>query len=147
MINGFEFYHGAVFSKLIHENYILSIVPYPTESNASYVMNKNIGLYIKYSTKRLSPWRFTFKKDHQDEILDMKKILGMVFIFMVCKDDGIACLDFSELKMVLDQEHGSAEWIAVHRRPRGQYSVKGSDGKLKFKIGMNDFSKISSIAT
>ena len=146
MIKEFEFFHGAAFCKLIHNKKIYSIVTYPTIDNASYVINSGIGIYIKYSKKRLSPWRFTFKKEHQDEILEMKKRFGAVYILLVCNDDGIVCLEYKQLKLVLDYLHEETEWIAVYRGRREKYSIEGSDGKLKFKIGVNDFSELTSYA-
>lgn len=146
MIKEFDFFHGAALCQLIHNNKVYSIVPYPTEDNASYVINSGVGVYIKYSKKRLSPWQFTFKKKHQDEILEMKKRFGLVYVLLVCNDDGIACLDYLELKLILDYLHKETEWITVHRSRREKYSIKGSDGKLRFKIGVNDFGKLTSYA-
>ena len=69
MIKEFEFYHGVVFTKLIHSSKkCISIKSFPTSSNASYIYNENIGIYIKHSTKRLSPWHFSLQKIHLDEI-------------------------------------------------------------------------------
>jgi hypothetical protein len=142
MIKEFEFYHGVVFSKLIHgsEKEIL-IKQYPTESNASYVLNNDIGLYIKHSTKRMSPWRFSLQKIHQDEILEMKNKLREVFIILVCGEDGLVTLSFDELKKILNDVHGDVEWISATRNPRKEYTVKGSDGSLGRKVGKSDFPK------
>ncbi len=96
---------------------------------------------MKYSSKRMSPWGFSFLKSHQDEILEIKKAIGEVFLLLVCHDDGIVALNFDKLKIILDEVHDQVEWIRVSRRPREKYSVSGSDGKLKFKIGGNEFPK------
>ena len=140
MIKEFEKYHGLVLSRMLHEskNHI-SIETYPSNDNASYIINGSIGLYIKYSKKRISPWRFTFMKEHQDEVLKMKKKFTEVFIVFVCHDDGIAALSYEELKIILDEVHEEVEWVAIKRRRREKYSVSGHDGKLKFKIGENEF--------
>ena len=42
----------------------------------------------------MSPWRFSFQKEHQDEILDMKNKFGEIYTILVCNDDGIVCLSF-----------------------------------------------------
>lgn len=140
MIKEFEFFHGLVFARILHGTQRpLSIKPFPSSTNASYVINEKIGIYIKYSSKRMTPWRFTFKKEHQEEIELMKKALKEVFLILVCNDDGIVCLSYSELKQILDGQHDSIEWISATRHKREMYSVKGSDGKLGFKIGPNDF--------
>ncbi len=140
MIKEFEQYHGAVFSRLLHGSpKTITIRTYPSHSNASYILDEKVGLYIKHSTKRLSPWSFTFQKDHQDEILEMRKQFKDVFIAFVCHTDGIACLSFTELKAVLDDCHEEVEWVRIQRRPREKYAISGTDGNLKFKIGENEF--------
>ena len=140
MLKEFEFFHGVVFARILHRiSEPINITTYPTSDNSSYILNNTIGLYIKYSSKRMSPWRFTFLKEHQDEILDMKTKLVDVFTLLICNDDGVAFLDFNELKQVLNQEHNPLEWISVARGPREKYEVKGQDGKLRLKIGNCDF--------
>ena len=140
MIKEFEFYHGLVFARILHSmQRPLSVEPHPTPSNASYVINDNIGLYIKYSSKRMTPWRFSFKKEHQDEIAEMRECYGRVFLVLVCNDDGIVCLSYEELKQILDEDHEPVEWVSANRHPREMYAVKGSNGALEFKIGASEF--------
>lgn len=148
MIKEFEFFHGVVFSKILHANQApVSIKPFPTSDNASYILNDRIGIYIKYSTKRLSPWRFSFQKRHQDEILKMRNTVGETFLLLVCNDDGVVVLSFDELRQVLNEAHEEVEWISVARTKRKMYTVKGSDGELEFKIGKGDFpSKVFKVA-
>jgi hypothetical protein len=139
MIKEFEFYHGAVLTKIAQSDIKTSISSFPSPSRCSYVINGYTGLYIKHSTNRLTPWGFSFAKVHQDEIKKMANELDKVFVALVCGKDGIACLSFQELKNVLDDNHSDHEWIRVSRRTREKYSIKGSDGKLKFKIAHNHF--------
>lgn len=135
MTKEFEQYHGIVFTRILHGlPEPVKIGVYPTKNNSSYVLDDRAGLYIKYSTNRMSPWRFTFLKAHQDEVAEMQKNFGEVFTALVCKDDGIVLLNFQELKSILDHNHGESEWVAVTRGRRTQYSVSGSDGELDFKV-------------
>ncbi len=140
MIKEFEFFHGLVFARILHGTQRpLSIKPFQGGSNAAYVLNEKIGIYIKYSGGRMTPWRFSFKREHQLEIEQMKKGLKEVFLLLVCNDDGVVCLNYSELKQILDDQHDAIEWISATRHKREMYAVKGSDGKLGFKVGPNDF--------
>lgn len=140
MINKFEFYHGSVLTELLHgSKKPVSIKLYPTKSNASYTLNNKIGMYIKHSTKRLSPWRFSFAKEHQDEILEMKNSLGEVFLVLVCGTDGVVAISFNELKMVLNEIHEPVEWISASRTKNKEYTIKGTDGSLGHKISRKDF--------
>ncbi len=142
MIKDFEFFHGVVFARILHGTQRpLSVRPFQSASNASYVVNNTIGIYIKYSSKRMTPWRFTFKKEHQKEIGLMKSSLENVFLILVCNDDGMVCLNYSELKEILDDQHDPIEWVSETRHKREMYSVKGSNGELDFKISRNDFPK------
>lgn len=138
MTKEFEQYHGIVFAKLLHGTpEPVCIGFYPSKGNSSYVLgDEKAGLYIKHSTKRTSPWRFTFSKAHQDEILEMQQKFGEVFVALVCRDDGVVILNFQELKSILDHNHGETEWVAVSRGRRTQYSVSGSDGELDFKVSL-----------
>lgn len=140
MINEFEFYHGVTFARMLHATQKeLAIKPYSSSDNAAYVVNGSTGIYIKYSTKRLSPWRFSFQQQHRDRILEMKKNVGEVFVLLVCNDDGIVVLTFDEFTQVLNEAQGGTEWISAARNRRQMYSIKGSDGKLSFKVGKDEF--------
>lgn len=140
MIKEFEFYHGAVLAILLHgSGRSISVEPFPSPSNASYIMDKSLGLFIKHSTKRMSPWRFSFSKEHQDEILEMKNKLGEVFVLLVCGEDGVVALSFQELKEVLNETHDPVEWISAARNRNKEYTIKGSDGSLEYKISKKDF--------
>jgi len=140
MIKEFEFYHGAVLSNLLHNSgKSITVELYPSESNASYVIDKKIGIYIKHSSKRMSPWRFSFSKEHQDEILEMKNKLDEVFSLLVCGEDGIVSLSFDELKKILNETHEPVEWISITRNKNEEYAIKGTDGSLGHKISRNEF--------
>jgi hypothetical protein len=142
MIKEFEYYHGAVILGLIQGlGNDLIIKPYPSNSNSSYIIYDNIGLYIKHSTKRMAPWQFTFLREHQDEILEMKSKLTEVFVLLVCNDDGIVCIDHTSLKKLLDEIHDDAEWIRVTKKAGGMYNVNGKNGSLEYKVGRNAFPK------
>jgi hypothetical protein len=140
MIKEFEFFHGLVFARILHRTQpTLSVKLFQSSSNASYVLNGATGVYIKYSSKRMTPWHFTFKSQHQAEIDLLKSNFDRVFLLLVCNDDGVVCLSYSELKQLLDNQHEPIEWISATRHKREMYAVKGSNGELDFKIGKNDF--------
>ncbi len=135
MIKEYEYLHGVVFNRLCSVSEVnLHIRPYKPGGYSSYIINNKAGLFIKYSGKRLTPWRFTFTKAHQDEIQEIQKRFGEVFIALVCHLDGVVVLSFEELKKILDEIHEESEWISVSRRRNKMYSVAASDGKLDFKV-------------
>jgi hypothetical protein len=77
--------------------------------------------------------------EHQQEIDLMKASFNKVFLVLVCNDDGVVCLNYAELKRILDNQHEPIEWISATRHKREMYSIKGSNGELNFKIGQSDF--------
>lgn len=140
MIRDFEFYHGAALTRLVHTGQRIQIAPF-TGSNAGYVINGCCGLYLKHSSKRMSPWGFTFHRDHQVEIDEMHRLFSHVVVGLVCNDDGVVGLDYAEFRTVLDTNHEAVEGISVSRKPRGMYMVKGRDGEIRYRIGEGDFQK------
>jgi hypothetical protein len=61
------------------------------------------------------------------------------FDFLVCNDDGVVYLSYNELRQILDNQHDPIEWISATRHRGEMYAVKGSNGRLDFKIGKSDF--------
>jgi hypothetical protein len=140
-INDYELFNGAVLNKLIRKGKPVKIDIFPSSSNNAFTVNDKVGLYIKYSKKLVSPWRFSFIKEHQDEFKIMTDLCKKSFLILVCNKDGIVCINNTTLKTILDDNYEDVEWISASRLKRESYAIKGSDGKLKFKINLNDFPK------
>jgi hypothetical protein len=140
VIKEFEFFHGVVFARILHGTQrLVSLRAFEPSSNASYVLNDKIGIYIKYSSKRMTPWRFTFSQEHKMEIKMLRASIPNVFIVLVCNDDGVVCLSHNELERILGDQEKGFQWISATRRKREMYSIEGSDGRLEFRVGKNDF--------
>ena len=137
----YEFYNGVVLNRLIRKGNPIKIDVFPTSGNNSFMINDKVGLYIKYSSKNISPWRFSFTKEHQQELNIMRQLLDTIYLILVCERDGIVCIEYEELKQVLDEHYEEVEWVSVSRLKREQYSIKGSNGKLEFKIADSDYPK------
>lgn len=139
-INEYEFFNGVVLNTIIRKGQNISIDSFPTSSNNAFnINNGKVGIYIKYSKKVISPWRFTFFKEHQDEIKLMSDLCKNTFLILVCNKDGIVSLNYKTLKKILDEKHDDHEWISASRLKRESYEIKGTNGKLKFKINLRDF--------
>jgi hypothetical protein len=48
----------------------------------------------------------------------MKSNFKNVFLVLVCNDDGVVCLTYSELKEILNSQHDPLEWISATRHKR-----------------------------
>jgi hypothetical protein len=144
MIREHELYHGAALLKL------LSRSEQPIEVKAftaagvksSYVINGILGIYIKHSALRMSPWTFTFQPAHREELARMAAAFENSFLFLVCERDGIAVLTGPEMWTVLDIDSKATQWISIKRGKREQYQVKGSNGSLAFKVADSDLQKV-----
>ena len=98
-----------------------------------------IGCYIKTSRARRSPWRYTFIKEHQAEIEEMKKETDQVFVLLLAGTDGVALLAYEQLKKLLDEQFEDNEWLSVSRKFNQYYRVDGHDGKKKLNVPKNSF--------
>lgn len=139
MIKESEFFHGSVFSGILRTHkQPISIQKLTDQSNSSYILNETTGIFIKYSTKRLTPWRFSFSLGHLSEIKEIANSVINVYILLVCNDDGVVVLAYDELKQLI-KEVTAFGWVSVKRERREMYFVKGQDGQLEYKIGRNEF--------
>ena len=146
-IDVFEFYHGSALTKLLNYGERLVIKTFPSDSNATFSIGlagkkdekEQVAIYIKYSKKRMTPWVFTFKKKHQEELQVINDLHKKTFLVLVCGHDGVICIEYSKLKSILDENYGIAEWVKVHRYRREHYQFSGSDGKLSHKMSRKVF--------
>lgn len=98
-----------------------------------------VGLYIKISNKRISPWRYTFLKSHQKEISKMHEECKNIFVLLIAGNDGVVLLNYDNLKKLLDEQFEATEWLSVSRKYNQYYRVDGHDSKKKINIPKNAF--------
>jgi hypothetical protein len=144
MIREHELYHGAALLKLLStgEQSVEVRAFAASGVKSSYILNGSVGVYIKHSALRMSPWTFTFQPAHQEELARMATSFQNIFLLLVCERDGIAILAGSEIGTVLDLDSRATQWVSAKRGKREQYRVKGSNGSLAFKVADSDFQKI-----
>jgi hypothetical protein len=136
MIKEYEIYHGSVLSRLMHStNAPVTIKALTDYGNLAYLLNQITVLYIKYSTKRLSPWSFSFSNAHHIDILSLQRQFGSIVLALVCGNDGIVTINFSEIQHLLGNPSEKGASISCSRKPREMYTVKGTAGELNTKIG------------
>lgn len=124
----YERYHGIVLRALITE---LPTGAHLKAEDAhgvvnSFVINEKIGLYIKHSAKRLSPWVFNFTRDHIAELDLLFEHNEQSFVCLVCEYDGFLTLSMEELNQLMDTKD-SDHTLSIHvkRRKRHMYAVGG----------------------
>ena len=160
MIEEKDFSHGLAISKLFlalskNENFFSLILNEKNSSKYTLKIKKNkknslfklreefykIGLYIKISNQRKSPWSYTFTKKHQEDIDKSFKENDTTFIILVNSNDGIVSLEYEEFRQLLDYNHEEAERVSVFRKHNQSYRLSGRDGKFERTLRSNDFPK------
>lgn len=135
MIDEFKSYHGSAFAELIDESNIpIKLFRPNLNNNAYYVLNDNVGLFVKHSTKRLSPWRFTFQSSHVYSLSEMFSSHPYSFLVLICGRDSIAVVERPEMEQILPLERPETSWVSVQTSHNTSFTVEGSSGKLKRKI-------------
>jgi len=147
MINEFKAYHGSAFAEIIDESTVpITIFRPDLSNNAIYVLNDSIGLYIKHSVKRISPWRFTFHTEHVEELAKLFTEFELVFLVLICGRDSIAVMDSEEIGELLPLSKPEGAWVSVRTGHNTMLTVEGSAGSLKRKIRKSrPFSKVKEI--
>ena len=107
-----------------------------------YVLNDKVPMFIKYTTKRHSPWSFTFSRSHQLQQQAYYDQFGECLIVFVCGRDGIVALPHNDFRNVLDQNFETQESVTIRRRHATMYQISGRDGKLRHKVGRNSLTEI-----
>jgi hypothetical protein len=136
MLDEYEFYQGAVLRQLVvSSNLSLSFRPFLREGRiAAFVMNGRVGIYVKHSSKRMSPWRFTFTIEQAADLLDLEVKYPDSFLVFVCETDGLVALSFAELHGLVDFAQSDNAWVSISRPPRAQYHLAGNRGELDRKV-------------
>lgn len=136
MSKDIHFFHGAVLSRLV-ESQLCTIEK--STINSAYIVNQEIGIYIKYSAKRSSPWKFSFSEQHLDEMEQLSKLVSAVYIILVCYYDGIVSLRKDEFHVIVNEGEGFPKWVKAVRNKNEKYGISGTDGKLRYKIADSNF--------
>jgi hypothetical protein len=136
MSDEYEFYQGLVLRQLVTESELSLILrPFVREGRINaFVINGKIGVFIKHSAKRMSPWRFTFNLDQAADLLDLETKLVQSFVVFVCGDDGLVTLNVAILHHIVSFQESEHAWVRIERKPRSQYSVAGNREVLSQKI-------------
>ena len=136
MLDEYEFFQGAVLRQLIVDaDGSLTIRPFVREGRISaFIINGRIGVYVKHSSKRMTPWRFTFNLDQAADLLDLEAKFPDTFIVFVCESDGLVTLDVGKLHEIVGFQETENAWVRIERPPRAQYDVGGNKGELPNKL-------------
>jgi hypothetical protein len=131
-----EFYEGAALHLLARSRGITSIryeAPF-------FLLNDQLSVYLKYSTRGRSPWGFTFMPDEQ-VILQERASEFEIVIGLICGADGVAAVTYGAYRSIAAPS-ASALHIACFRQHGEHYEVSGPDGSLERKIAPSNWQRI-----
>ena len=126
MIEKQEYYHGAAILRLLSDERTCTVRP----AGAGFIVNGYIYILIKYATKTISPWRFTFSLS---ELRSVEEYLrrGDVILALVCGGDGICAIQWSVASQVLGDV---PSWMSCQRGFNKRYVVSGPLGEIARRI-------------
>ena len=131
-----EFYEGAALHLLARSGNIQGI----RYEHPFFLLNENLLVHLKYSTRKRSPWGFTFTPDEQ-VLLQQKASELQTIIALVCGGDGVAAISYADYVQVAALRQ-SAVHIACYRDHRELYEVNGPDGRLRGKVSPGSWQRI-----
>lgn len=89
-INDDHMYHGAALTQIAEHPQFTAINAFKhncTTSRSSFIINTDIGVYLKYATKSIKPFnefRFTFLESHLEELKVLVSRFEKVYLGLVC---------------------------------------------------------------
>jgi hypothetical protein len=137
MFDDYELYQGVVLRQIVvGAPRSVRFRPFEREGRINaYALNDRIGLFIKHSSKRLSPWPFTFHIEQVADLLDLESSFTNSFVAFVCGQDGLVTIDVATLHNLVSFEGTESAWIRISRKPRSMYTVVGNRDELPNKVG------------
>jgi hypothetical protein len=105
-----------------------------------FLVNNQLLVLLKYSTKGRSPWAFTFTTDEQ-ALLRKKADEHKVVIGLVCGADGVATFTYDGYRSIVAHKNAAVH-IACYRKHGEHYEVNGPDGTLDGKVAPSNWQRI-----
>ena len=88
MIDKQEYYHGAAIVRLLDNARFVTVKKHVL----GYIVNDEVVVIVKYSTKNRTPWRFTCTLDEMLGIESLLEQMVKVVFAFVCGGDGICAI-------------------------------------------------------
>jgi hypothetical protein len=109
------------------------------QGQLGYVVNNDLFVMLKYTTKARSPWGFTFDQEDVERCCKMIESYRRVILGLICGGDGVCALDWRQAEGLLQRKPGR---IAAGRMHNRRYEVWGSAGELKRKVSLRSWPSI-----
>ncbi|ADG07583.1 hypothetical protein Btus_2952 [Kyrpidia tusciae DSM 2912] len=139
----YDLYHGAALNQIVKDERFASVNKYPEASQSEYIINHDIGLYLKYRSNDSSPWQFTFNHEQHQQLRRLVQRCSKTYLGFICGTDGCCCVPYQTFVTLIPEgtlAEGTSLNIEVSRDPGGSYRVHR--GYKKFSVPVNAFPRI-----
>jgi hypothetical protein len=131
VISELDRYHGVVLRKiLVSCGAAVRVGVVDRSGRVDAFRVEDAAFQIKHSSKRLSPWQFTYVRENLLELSELRDQFQNVWVFLVCGQDGVVGLAYEELATILPLSEAGSTWIRVRRSRNSMYRVSGPLGDL-----------------
>jgi hypothetical protein len=128
-------YHGSFIASLIDNSpQAIEIARDLPDDNHLYSFDGKVGGYLTYSTKRMSPWTFTFQPKHVKSISEQFKKFEDCYLILVCGFETTAVLNKEEVSVLLPLNNPITSSITIRTGHDKKLAVSGTTGELKGKL-------------
>ena len=131
MIPELDRYHGIVLRQILvaHRDPVMIGVADLAGRKDAFRIGQ-AAFQIKHSSKRLSPWQFTYLPENLAELEQLRHLFKPVWVFLVCGVDGVVGLSLDELNAIVRPGEGGVAWLRVNRSRGAMYRAAGAFGEL-----------------
>ncbi|KKE80045.1 hypothetical protein NSA56_10135 [Oceanobacillus caeni] len=133
-----DLYHGAVLSQISEHPSFHALKKVDSEYG-HYLVNQDTRLFVKYLTKKSSPWNFKFSVSEMQSIQHVMKKTNNVFLCLVCGQETICALNKNELRNLINLNSAETQYIIVEVPTGGSMHVKGTTRTLERTLRHNSF--------
>jgi len=133
-------YHGVALARLVQDaGTSLTIRARKESSRCAYVINEDFVIYVKYSTSRLSPWRFGFSAEQKAELESLGVEYPATWIVLVCGHEGVLTIPWADVRADLEEvDEEGAFSLQASRRKNEKFRLTGIR-ETPLLISENDF--------
>lgn len=124
-------YYGLLLHSLVQANKNGVQIRQISGFRNGLLINEKIGLLLKHSTSRLSPWNYSFGQADQKLINHFQVEKVRFKVGLICGFVGVCVVEDTELNHLVDSPFTKTSRITIRTISGGSWDVSGNLGKLK----------------
>lgn len=133
-----DIYHGTALMQIV-EHPSFKALNRASKEYGHYLINTDRQVFAKYTTKKRSPWQFTFQPKDVTAISGAVESGDRLFVCLVCGHVTICALTQNEIRQVIDLKSPTQQTVRVEVPKGGSCHVHGTSGALVRTVPHNSF--------